>query len=73
MSKDSGVGGAHNLDEHSIVSVEEATRRALELKQALRAQGNPTVKREDERVQREIEKARAAKARRRVRNPYDFS
>ena len=73
MSKDSGVGGAHNLDQHALVSVEEATRRQLELNQARRQQRNATIRREDERVRREIAKAQAAKVRRMAKNPYDFS
>lgn len=73
MSKDSGVGGAHNLDNQNVQSVEEATRRQLELNRAWREQGNGPTKREDERVLLAREKARAAKAKRRAKNPYDFS
>jgi len=72
MSENRGApGGAHNHG--NPVSVDESIKQQLELKQALRRQGNLTLQREDERVKAAIEKARAVKEGRRAKNPYDFS
>ena len=71
MIKYGSPGGAH--DHGAPVSIEEANRHQLEMNKALREQGNSTLQRDDERVRREIKKARAAKARRRAKNLYDFS
>jgi hypothetical protein len=73
MSHRHGVpGGAHKYDAPSV-SVEEATRHQLELNKVARQIPGSAVQREDERVRLAIEKAKTAKARRRARNPYDFS
>jgi hypothetical protein len=65
-----GMGGPTDMGRSTL---EEATQAALALNAEARAAGNVHQQREDERVKAAIEKARAAKERRRRNNPYDFS
>jgi len=73
MSKESygAPGGAHSM---SVVTttVEEATRKAVELRARDRGIEGSHAWREEQRVKAAIEKARKSKERRRASRPYDF-
>lgn len=66
---DRGVG-PHGL--HGTTPFDEAVQHALEISRVAR-ETNPLEKARHEKLQADLAKIRERKARRRARNPYDFS